>query len=74
MCIRDRYIGYEKAKEDALNTQAEPVPMHIRNAPTALMKKLGYGQGYKYPHDYPDAKAEQEYMPKSLRGKKYLKE
>jgi len=70
----DLYVGYGKAKEDALNTQAEPVPMHIRNAPTKLMKKLGYGRGYKYPHDYPDAKIEQEYMPKSLRGKKYLKE
>jgi putative ATPase len=68
------YVGYEGAKEDALKTIAEPVPLHIRNAPTALMKKLGYGKGYKYPHDYPDAKVEQEYMPKSLRGKKYLKE
>jgi len=68
------YAGYEQAKEDALKTQAEPVPMHIRNAPTPLMKKLGYGKGYKYPHDYPDAEVEQEYMPKSLRGKKYLKE
>jgi putative ATPase len=70
----DLYAGYEEAKEDALKTQADPVPMHIRNAPTSLMKKLGYGKGYKYPHDYPDAKVEQEYMPKNLRGKKYLKE
>jgi putative ATPase len=38
------------------------------------MKKLGYGKGYKYPHDYPKAEVDQEYMPKSLRGKKYLKE
>jgi len=68
------YVGYEAAKEDALKTQAEPVPMHIRNAPTPLMKKLGYGKGYKYPHDYPDAEVAQEYLPKSLRGKKYLKE
>lgn len=68
------YMGYEKAKKDALNTHAEPVPMHIRNAPTPLMKKLGYGKGYKYPHDYPEAEVDQEYMPKSLRGKKYLKE
>ena len=69
----DLYLGYEEAKEDALKTQADPVPMHIRNAPTQLMKKLGYGKGYKYPHDYPDAKVEQEYKPKSLQGKKYLK-
>jgi putative ATPase len=68
------YVAYEGAKRDALKTQAEPVPLHIRNAPTGLMKKLGYGKGYKYPHDYPDAKVEQEYMPKRLRGKKYLKE
>lgn len=68
------YVGYARAKEDALNTRAEPVPMHIRNAPTALMKKLGYGKDYKYPHDFPDAKVDQEYMPESLRGKKYLKE
>lgn len=68
------YVAYEGAKRDALKTQAEPVPLHIRNAPTDLMKKLGYGKGYKYPHDYPDAKVEQEYLPKRLRGKKYLKE
>ncbi|MCK4756243.1 replication-associated recombination protein A, partial [candidate division WOR-3 bacterium] len=67
------YLAYEQAKEDALKTLAEPVPMHIRNAPTPLMKKLGYGKGYKYPHNYPDAKVEQDYMPKSLKKRKYLK-
>ena len=69
----DIYVAYEAAKEDALKTLAEPVPLHIRNAPTPLMKKLGYGQGYKYPHSYPDAKVEQEYLPENLKGKKYLK-
>jgi putative ATPase len=68
------YRAYEEAKEDALKTQAEPVPMHIRNAPTLLMKKLGYGKDYKYPHDYPDAQVDQEYMPPSLKNKKYLKD
>ncbi len=68
------YVAYEAAKEDALKTVAEPVPLHIRNAPTPLMKKLGYGRGYKYPHNYPDEKIEQEYMPKRLRGRKYLKD
>lgn len=68
------YVAYEEAKKDAMKTEAEPVPLHIRNAPTPLMKKLGYGKGYKYPHDYPNAKVEQEYMPKRLKGKKYLKE
>lgn len=68
------YLAYEQAKEDALNTLAEPVPLHIRNAPTPLMEKLGYGKGYKYPHNYPDAKVEQDYMPENLKGRKYLKE
>ncbi len=68
------FLAYSAAKDDALNTLAEPVPMHIRNAPTPLMKDLGYGKGYKYPHNYPDAKVEQEYMPESLKGRKYLKE
>lgn len=67
------YLAYAEAKRDALATLAEPVPLHIRNAPTPLMEKLGYGKGYKYPHDYPDAKVEQEYMPRNLKGKKYLK-
>jgi putative ATPase len=68
------YLAYDEAKQDALKTQAEPVPLHIRNAPTALMKKLGYGKGYKYPHDYPDASVEQDYLPKKLKNRKYLKE
>lgn len=67
------YLAYAEAKRDALKTLAEPVPLHIRNAPTPLMEKLGYGKGYKYPHNYPDAKVEQEYMPRNLKGKKYLK-
>jgi putative ATPase len=69
----DIYTAYEAAREDALKTIAEPVPFHIRNAPTPLMKKLGYGKGYKYPHDFPDAKVRQDYMPENLKGKKYLK-
>uniref|UniRef100_A0A7C4TCP7 Replication-associated recombination protein A n=1 Tax=candidate division WOR-3 bacterium TaxID=2052148 RepID=A0A7C4TCP7_UNCW3 len=68
------YLAYEAAKEDALKTLAEPVPMHIRNAPTPLMKKLGYGKNYKYPHNYPEAKVNQDYMPENLKGKKYLKD
>jgi putative ATPase len=68
------YLAYEEAKNDALNTLAQPVPMHIRNAPTPLMEKLGYGKGYKYPHNYPNAKVEQDYMPENLKGKKYLKD
>ena len=52
----------------ARDTPAEPVPMHIRNAPTALMKELGYGDGYQYAHDAPEAYIPQEYLPDRLRG------
>ncbi len=67
------YTAYGEAKADALKTYAEPVPLHLRNAPTRLMKEWGYGKDYKYPHDYPDAKVEQEYLPKKLKGKKYFR-
>lgn len=50
-----------------------PVPHHIRNAPTSLMKEWGYGKGYKYAHDYPDAKVDQEHFPDVLKGRKYFK-
>jgi putative ATPase len=52
----------------AQETPAAPVPMHIRNAPTGLMKQLGYGKGYRYAHDSPDAYLPQEYLPDELRG------
>jgi putative ATPase len=52
----------------AQETPAAPVPMHIRNAPTGLMKQLGYGKGYQYAHDSPDAYLPQEYLPDELRG------
>lgn len=65
------YLAYGAAKEDALGSLTEPVPLHLRNAPTGLMKQLGYGKGYKYAHDFPDAKVEQEHMPPSLKGRRY---
>jgi putative ATPase len=52
----------------AQETPAAPVPLHIRNAPTGLMKELGYGRGYRYAHDSPDAYLPQEYLPDILRG------
>ncbi|HUX34862.1 MAG TPA: replication-associated recombination protein A [Gemmatimonadaceae bacterium] len=52
----------------ARETPAEPVPLHIRNAPTALMKELGYGRGYQYAHAVPEAYIPQEYLPERLRG------
>ncbi|GAQ25485.1 ATPase AAA [Tepidanaerobacter syntrophicus] len=65
------YVAYLKAKEDAEKTLAEPVPLHIRNAPTNLMKEAGYGKGYKYAHDFEDKVAFMECLPENLRGKEY---
>lgn len=65
------YEAYNKVKEDVNNTKDEPVPMHIRNAPTKLMKDLGYGAGYKYAHDYNGNFVKQEHMPEKLKGKRY---
>ncbi|MBI3753160.1 MAG: replication-associated recombination protein A [Deltaproteobacteria bacterium] len=65
------YLAYLEALEDVRKKGALPVPLHIRNAPTGLMKKLGYGKGYKYPHNYEGAKVEQDYLPDALKGKKY---
>jgi putative ATPase len=65
--------AYLAAAEDALETEREGVPLHLRNAPTSLMKKLGYGGGYKYAHDYESGKADMECLPKSLLGRKYYK-
>jgi len=67
------YLAYLEALEDVKKKGALPVPFHIRNAPTGLMKKLGYGKGYKYPHNYEGAKVEQDYIPDALKGRKYYK-
>jgi putative ATPase len=64
-------MAYEAAAADARATPAEPVPLHLRNAPTALMKGLGYGQDYQYAHDFEDAQTTMECLPEALRGKKY---
>ena len=65
------YTAYEAAKRDALTMLDEPVPLVIRNAPTGLMKDLGYGDGYIYAHDTENKVAELECLPESLRGKQY---
>jgi len=65
------YGAYEKARRDVKEKGALPVPLHIRNAPTRLMEELGYGQGYKYAHDYPEGIVEQEYFPKELGPRSY---
>ena len=62
------YVGYGKVKE-VINTKGYlPVPLHIRNAPTKLMKELDYGKDYKYAHDYADAYVPQEYLPEKIQG------
>jgi len=60
------YVAYGKVKRDVAEKGALPVPLHIRNAPTRLMKELGYGRGYKYAHDYSDGVVEQDYLPAEL--------
>jgi putative ATPase len=49
------------------------VPLHIRNAPTGLMRGLGYGRGYQYAHDAPDADVDQEHLPETLRDRRYYR-
>ncbi len=67
-------MAYETAATDARATQAEPVPLHLRNAPTGLMKGLGYGKEYKYAHDYENAKTDMICLPEKLKGKTYYQE
>lgn len=65
------YIAVNKAKEEVDNLPAFDVPMHLRNAPTKLMKDLNYGSGYKYPHDFEDNFTYQQYLPDELSKKIY---
>ncbi|MBI4092644.1 MAG: replication-associated recombination protein A [Candidatus Kerfeldbacteria bacterium] len=69
------YVAYNKALEDVRETLNEPVPFNLRNAPTDLMKELGYGKGYKYSHNYKPGsrEGEQQYLPDRLKGKKYYR-
>ena len=62
------YVGYGKVKEIISTKGYLPVPLHIRNAPTKLMKELDYGKDYKYAHDYADAYVSQEYLPEKIQG------
>jgi len=65
------YAGFGKVKQTIHKTGTLPVPLHIRNAPTGLMKNLGYGKDYKYAHNHADAYIPQEYLPEKLRGQTY---
>ena len=65
------YLAVNKALEDVSTKDTGEIPMHIRNAPAEGMEKLGYGEGYKYPHDYPGHVVEQQYLPDKMLGTKY---
>lgn len=65
------YTAYSRVASDAQNTFNEPPPLHIRNAPTSLMKDLGYGKGYQYAHDMKEKVADMECLPESLRDRQY---
>jgi putative ATPase len=65
------YVAYGAAAKDAHTQSAEPVPLHLRNAPTRLMKELNYGKDYEYAHDQPDAVAAMNCLPASLAGRRY---
>ena len=67
------YTGYESVAKDLESTRIEPVPLHLRNAPTGLMKNIGYGKGYQYAHDVDDKVADMECLPESLAGKAYFR-
>ena len=65
------YKAHKEVKKTVEQSGYHPVPHHIRNAPTKLMKKLNYGKGYKYAHDYPDAFVAQTFLPDALEGKQF---
>jgi putative ATPase len=67
------YKAWSSASKTARENGALPVPLHIRNAPTQLMKDLGYGDGYRYAHDFEDGYVAQDYLPDAIAGKRFYK-
>ncbi len=67
------YTAYKMAKTDVVEHGVLPVPLHLRNAPTTLMKEFSYGQEYRYPHSDPEGAKNQTYLPDALRGRVYYK-
>ena len=65
------YMGIANALEKVKQTGDLPVPLHLRNAPTSLMKRLGYGENYKYAHDYPGNFVRQQFLPDALKGERF---
>ncbi len=67
------YVAYESAKKDALTQLSEPVPLHIRNGVTDLMRRIGYGEGYRYAHDTEEKLTAMSCLPDSLLGTEYYR-
>lgn len=67
------YVAYQGVEKDVRELENMPVPLHIRNAPTSLMKELGYGKDYKYPHDYQDHFIEEDYLPENIKERVYYR-
>jgi putative ATPase len=65
------YTAYSRVKQDVQQSRNDPVPIHLRNPVTGLMKRMGYGEDYKYAHNYPENFVEQTYLPPKLQGKRY---
>ncbi len=65
------YQAYSQVQQEIKQGSNGPVPLHLRNPVTSLMKKIGYGKGYKYAHNYPDHVVEQQHLPDSLKGRKF---
>ena len=65
------YRALSLVKGDAQNSLSEPVPLHLRNAPTKLMEETGHGKGYKHAHNFQDAVTDMECLPESFRGRRY---
>lgn len=63
------YMAEKSVKKEIEKSGPQPVPLHLRNAPTKLMREMDYGKGYIYPHDYPDNRIRQEYLPEKIRGR-----
>jgi putative ATPase len=67
------YTAWNEVRQDVSDRPSEPVPLHLRNAVTDLMADLGYGRGYQYAHDAPEARVDQEHLPDALRGRTYYR-
>jgi len=65
------YQAYSQVQQDIAHSQNEPVPLWLRNPATPLMRQMGYGQGYKYAHDYPGHFVPQQHLPPALQGRRY---